>query len=472
MPAREQNLRHDLTALYAFVDSIALPVSYRTSSEAYTPAAVRFFDYVENLATVTKAHVAAWKVADDDEFEDRREELGTIRAAWKELHKFIKPALDADTLHVPSAVVEGIVRRFREIPKYSGAGFAIFHTSEFNYVQVRTADLRRVSAKLKGVIPGAPDFPSNLGLIGIPYSQGTTVFSNCLLAHEIGHFVFRDGNFETVLQAEVDAAFKSILSKEEPGSYKDRLDGWIKIVCRWAEEVFCDLFGVLLVGPCYTYAYLEAYDIQSILGVDSSLSEERLLPRLEFYDLYPSEVFRIQQQANLLRESRWWDHISRTSSHLSTLLSPIRDLSEEDHLKQNSKIDRLLKALYQVLPEIRRRARETVSAIDDGFTSFNALNAAIQTYLQNGVVPSSLNFKADPVSGGAVIHPSPVVLLNAGLEFYLTRISDLMRSIPGEDENVFERRLHWVRRVEQWVEKAIEDEYIMRKASDDSPVQN
>ena len=196
MPEQRSYLRHDLTALYTFIESIVEGVLSRRNSTAYTPAAVRFLDFVTALASSCKKHLTSWRVEDDEEFEDRREELGTIRAAWRELHKFIKPSLDADTLQVPSAVVDGIVRRFQEIPGYHETEFVLFHTAEFNYVQIRTADLRSLSAKIRAIISDSPEFPVNLGLIGMPYSQGRTAFANCLVAHEMGHFVYRDRTFE------------------------------------------------------------------------------------------------------------------------------------------------------------------------------------------------------------------------------------------------------------------------------------
>ncbi len=265
MPEQREYLRHDLTALYAFIDSIIGSCLSRSPSAAYTPAADRFFVFVLDLATICKEHIANWSVEDDEEFEDRREELGTIRAARRELRKLIKPVLDADTLHFPSAVVDGIVRRFREAPKFAQTEFAIFHTAEFNYVQIRTADLRRVAAKIRHIIPGAPEFPSNLGLIGIPYSQGTTAFANCLVAHEIGHYVYRGTNYqgtsvETAFQSEAAVAIKVALGDEYNKHDEDHRNAMVKVVTQWAEELFCDLFGVTLLGPCYTYAYIEAYE--------------------------------------------------------------------------------------------------------------------------------------------------------------------------------------------------------------------
>ena len=74
-------------------------------------------------------------------------------------------------------------------------------------------------------------------------------------------------------------------------------------------------------------------------------------------------------------------------------------------------------------------------------------------------MPSTLNIRVgNGTDDVATVSASPLVLLNSGIEFYLTRIDELMGSIPREDENNFDRRLHWIRRVEEWIAKAIEDE--------------
>jgi hypothetical protein len=455
-------LRHDLTALYAFIESIVEGVASRRNSTAYSPAAVRFLDFVAALAASSKGHLANWQIEDDEEFEERREELGTIRATWRELHKFIKPALDADTLQIPSAVVEGIVRRFQEIPGYHETEFVLFHTAEFNYVQIRTADLRGLSAKIRAIILDSPEFPANLGLIGMPYSQGRTAFANCLVAHEMGHFVCRDKTIENSFQTEADKALKLLFSnfEEQSQEFKDRC---IRSLTRWAEELFCDLFGVMLLGPCYTYAYIEAYDLSAVLDSAGLISSERVCPRMEFYENHPSHMFRLQQQADFLRGSHWWEHLSKNQTRFSALLQALLGLQTDAHAAQNPVVGRLVPSLSAIVPGIRNAAFEVFDDTDDWFASFSQLNPFVQDYLAAGIVPSTLNIRTDNSTDVVAISASPIVLLNSGMEFYLTRIDGLMRSIPGEDENRFNRRLHWIRRVEEWIAKAIEDESLEKE---------
>jgi hypothetical protein len=462
MPPIREHLRHDLTALFAFIDSVTSGLAARRSVAAYGPAADRFFEFVTKLADSCKDHISSWTIEDDEEFEDRRGELSTLRAAWRDLHFLVKPALDADTLQAPLAVVDGIVRRFQELPGCDQTNFAIFHTSDFNYTEVRTADLSSVVDKFTNVISDPPPFPANLGLIGMPYSQGRTAFATCLVAHEMGHYRYRKLPLEQELKARVDQAVDDF--PEPPETKEARRDGLVKKMTVWAEEIFCDLFGVMLIGPCYTFAYVEAYDLAVILDAEGKLSDERLLPRLEFYETYPSHIYRLQRQADLIRESQWWDYVvaplnGKKPSWSAVLLDRVREITVDTHIKSNEKQGPLIPVLEAMLPHIRTTLGRAFEGVDNDCAVFSQLNPIIQEYLASGIVPSTINIrtgKRPEDTTPALV--SPLVLLNSSMDFYLNRVSELMDFIPGENKVLYERRLHWVRRIEEWIAKAIEDQ--------------
>ncbi len=213
--------------------------------------------------------------------------------------------------------------------------------------------------------------------------------------------------------------------------------------------------------------------LSAVLGSTGVLSKERLLPRLKFHELYPSELFRIQQQSHFLRESAWSDHIKSSAAHYSTLLQALPGITTQDHLKENQNIAGLVSALFAILPEIRKAVGEALGELDNGYSSFHELNSAIKTCLASSVVPSTVNIQTGKKpEDTTTVHPSPLVLLNSGMEFYLVRVNDLIRSIPREDENLYPRRLHWIRRIEEWVGKAIEDEYLTQEAVDGDNIEN
>ena len=480
MPEKQDYLRHDLTALYAFIESVVGGAARRPSA-AYGPAADDFFIFVNELATACRDYIADWKVADAEEFEHKRPELEEIRGHWRELHKLIKPAFDADTLQVPSAVVDGIARRFQELPGCGNTEFALFHTAEFNYMHVHTAALRSTAKAFRAIVPNAPKFPDDLGLIGMPYSQGRTAFANCLVAHEMAHYRYRGTDLERILKSRVSNAFNSLpdnIDQSQRNALVKKLsdpvkkDILIKQMTLWAEEIFCDLFAIMLIGPCYAYAFIEAYDLSVVLDASGSILDEMVPGLLQFYDTYPSFIFRLQQQSDLLRGLPWWDCIDHNPSRSAALLKAMRGIPMEKHVGGNESQGANLRVLEAILPDIRQAIGVAFDKVDDGFAEFFQLNSTVQNYLANGVVPSTLNIRNGykPEDTNAFT-ASPLVLLNSGVEFYLTGIDELMGSIKGEDVNSYPKRLHWIRRVEQWVAKAIEDQSLGMEGVDGDSVE-
>ena len=64
-----------------------------------------------------------------------------------------------------------------------------------------------------------------------------------------------------------------------------------------------------------------------------------------------------------------------------------------------------------------------------------------------------------------------MVLLNSGMDFYLSRINELIGSIPDEDVDSYPKRLHWLRRIEEWTAKALEDQSLMMEDEGDHSVE-
>lgn len=152
-----------------------------------------FFEYVKQLGARTKEYLEQFptKLPIHPPFvKVYRQKLTIIRDCWSELHRYVKPAVDADTLNVPFALMEVFNRRLNELPRFNKVTFTVFHLQQLNYVQVKASWIRDLTEKLVSHIPNAQAFPGDLGLIGIPYSQRCSAFLNALIPHEMGHFVF------------------------------------------------------------------------------------------------------------------------------------------------------------------------------------------------------------------------------------------------------------------------------------------
>jgi hypothetical protein len=188
-----ETLRADAAALFSFIDSIC-QFCVERDSPAYLDPSKEFFRYIRGLGDATKAYLNIFseKAPKDPRlYQGYRQKLETIRSAWFEFHQFIKPAIDADTLGMPYPLVEALTRRLNQIKGLEKTKFVLFHLDEVNYLQIRVSEVKRPADRLATIIPDADPFPPDLGMIGIPYSQSSPLYLNCLIAHEIGHFVFQ-----------------------------------------------------------------------------------------------------------------------------------------------------------------------------------------------------------------------------------------------------------------------------------------
>src|SRR5229473_6928652 len=104
MASLRNQLVREVSALYGFVDSVSASCTRIPQAVSFTESSARFFQYVKQLADATKRHLADFppknlETVTETEFHEARDELFIIRRVWKQLHQFIKPASDADTLN-------------------------------------------------------------------------------------------------------------------------------------------------------------------------------------------------------------------------------------------------------------------------------------------------------------------------------------------------------------------------------------
>jgi hypothetical protein len=145
-------------------------------SPAYLKPSKKFFEGIRQLGNATKAYLnqfSAKAPKDSRLYQHYRQKLETIRSGWFEFHQFIKPAIDADTLNMPYPLVEALTRRLNGIDGVDKTTFVLFHFHEVNYLQVRVSEIKRTADRLTSIIPDSPPFESDLGMIGIPYSQSS-----------------------------------------------------------------------------------------------------------------------------------------------------------------------------------------------------------------------------------------------------------------------------------------------------------
>jgi len=454
MAALSEQVRHDAASLYQFVCSIVDLCESRNPAAAYLSSSERFFDYLVELGSATKEYVQNFPGGRTRpaEYLDLRDEVAVLRAGWQFLHAFVRPALESDTLHLPSALVQGLIRRFREIPRYSKTDFVIFHTDEFNYLTVRSSPLKKNADGIASLVHG-PNFPEQLGLIGIPYSQSSSLFMNCLIPHEMGHYVFADAALGKKFRAEVEQQLVNSLGSQFP--LLDRVR-YTEVLAKWSEELFCDVFAVRLAGFSYSLAFVELFDFSKALDEDGKLSTHRSQSFARF-DEYPADLFRVKQQAAVLVKDRWWPELVKVDSHYVKLLQAAEQMQNTDfefpiaHQVDPAKI---LAAFFAVVPQVFSELDAVTVGLAPGFDAWRRTSTNVETYLEHGVVPSSLLEKKGELN---FVRPDLVGLLNSSYKFYVESLDRLIAHIKDAEASDVSTRSTWAGKVQTWTTKAIED---------------
>jgi hypothetical protein len=457
MTTLEEQVRHDASSLYQFVSSITQHCDSKNPAAAYLSSSERFFKYIIELGQATKTYVKDYPGAriHPAQFLDLRDDIATLRGSWQFLHLFVKPALDSDTLHLPTSLIQGLIERFREIPDYTDTDFVIYHTDLFNYLNVQLNVFKPIADKSADLVKG-PHFPEKLALIGIPYSQSSSLFMNCLIPHEMGHHVFGDkalgAKFRPVVEKELQQNFGTALSTLDRSAITN-------ILVRWAEELFCDTFAVRMVGFCYSFAFVELFDISKALDEAGNLTRSQ---GMTDFDEYPPHLFRLQQQLAILKKDEWWDELKNVDVHYVRLLANVDSLKDTDFTLSNfGSLDakKIMAAFLTVVPMIFSELDTVTVALGSGLEEWKSLCPKIESYLEHGIVPSNLLQKPGELSFHV---PSLVPLLNSSYKFYVQWLDNLLNHIDGADVRDIRCRSEWATKVQMWTAKAIEDGNILR----------
>ncbi len=456
-------VRQDAASLQAFICSVSDKCECRNGAVSYPEPSERFFTYISKLAAKTKSYLQAEIEIPDkapEECLDLRRDIAILQASWGFMHQFVKPVLDADTLKLPTAFLQGIIARFQEIPRFSSTDFIFYHSSQLNYFNVKLGVFKPRADQISRIVDG-PKFPENLGLIGIPYSQSESLFINCLIPHEMGHYVFGELSLRKEFCKSIEETLIPHLGVGFSGGRRTAL---IECLANWVEELFCDLFAVRLVGFSFSLAFVELFNSATALDEESRYKESK--EALEFDPNYPPNLFRLRKQVAVLSSDGWWEELQQTDSHYVRVLEAANKLDDtsftfgvltpQDNLYDPAKV---VETFFGILPKIVEKLDEVTAGIQNGAALWKSCGGLIEMYLENGVVPSSL-ISADNLDP---VFPNPIALFNASYRFYAELLPKLISRIDDADCNSIKARSYWAKRVEMWTAKATEDVILLGK---------
>ena len=457
MPAGLTDLVHDVTVLHRFVDFMDEYCRGQERSQTYADASGLFFKYIENLAEGIKQDLPN-QIQRANKFPDRlpvlRSNMWTLKNYLRLLHALIKPAADAHTLTIPAPLVDLASNQLQAVQAMSGSRIVVLLASEFMYFQRPHTEIKDQGRIVQGFIPKAT-FPPKLGFIELPYSQGPSFFTNLAIYHEIGHFVYEElsnsnpphSGFSFLKSNTIQSLKKAFGRRSKnPQAFTFAL----KIIENWTQEIFCDLFAIRLVGPAFSFSFIEMLGMLGFLSKATSI---------KFNPTHPAPACRLAEHVEMLRADSWWDAISDINPDQKKVLERLAKLPQSSYRfyfdeKESGPQSLVNVFLEVVVPEIRTLVREITSSSPSLAKQFTKDRKTIQDCLLAGVVPH--NKDRSPLH--------PISIINASFFFYLTSLPKLIEGFE-EDTAQFDVEVHskWTKRLEMWTMKAIDDSRLCQR---------
>ena len=118
-------------------------------------------------------------------------ELDLIREVLSWLYTFVKEAIDADTLSIPYSLTIFLNHTATELQKPDKVSLVVLGSPNLMYYKYNLKRLRDLTKRLKkDVIQNYPVLPENIGILKFPYSSAQEVLVNCVMFHEMGHYIY------------------------------------------------------------------------------------------------------------------------------------------------------------------------------------------------------------------------------------------------------------------------------------------
>lgn len=312
---------------------------------------------------------------------------------------------------------------------------------ELNYTVIEIgSNLRRAFAGTE-IEPLLADFPDAYIVISLPSVEAKNVLLHCIIAHEIGHELYKRGGLEKTLLALVkvdeskvekviDDAIKGLPPDGTPGAALAPSATQIRqgirralneTILSWLEELGCDALGLCLFGPAYYFAFVHFIVSFQHLDVTSASHPaprlRLLLMRTMMLEGDPSNrlAFTNAFYTELRRKYDDWDHVisaqepdhpvhkiafAAVKQTLDAIASESMMIAKGAGLTftaaQVASVKDLRTMLLHLIPPVER-AGSSLDAftITDLVSILNAAWQVYQTDLADLATKSDLNLKAD-----------------------------------------------------------------------------
>lgn len=455
-------LRKDAADLHRFLQPMAEMCAVdRRDHPYYSDASYSFFDHIHGLIADTLKYLEGLSQRPSKFREVQhslRQRLKLLRDSWGLLHRYIKPSLDSDALHIPFPLLNVLNDKLQRVPGCNDFECAVFQLTAVNYVMLPYNEVNRVADRIAGIVKGKP-FLQNLTLVGIPYSQSSGLFLNCLIPHEMAHFVYQE-----LMGDEVRAKVDSILNShyaDVQNATEEAVSQVRDLLNQWVEEIYCDFFAISIVGPAFTFAFAEMTSASLIIDE----CDGKLAQSFEFGLSHPADVARFHLHMKYLQALGWWDPIQSWKSNSVELLKQCGRVSEKTSASSTIPPDvrKLLdlRCFWEVSEWLLDFVKTKVPTSGEDIDDLADYYGEISKYLAHAIIPSTIVTKSGPV------YPNPVVIINSAFRFVLEDLDRLLENIEDVVTDSVSDRSKYTERLEIWILKALED-YRLLSASQEA----
>jgi hypothetical protein len=425
-------------------------------------------DYVDASLAAIKTFVQNRiepPVTEDDLIRLSLRDFGQIRRAFSWLYVLTKQAVDSDSLSIPfplAIFLNHLVGRLLAPKKVS---LAVVSSSDLMYYKYDLKKFRELTQSLSDRIENYPGLSDEIGILIFPYCASHEILLNCNLFHEMGHYLYEITHAERRLRELLVPKLAKLLvqtfgidvntPEAELIPYVDLGKHMLKVMFRWADEIFADIFAVRTLGPAFHLAFLE---LEQIIPVRTTTM------RRAFSETHPADDFRFMVQGRWLKHDGWDSVLQEETPSVLEELSRCAGLGPGDFCATcrlpsiaNGHQEGLLQWMLQefhatVVCEMEGAVSNMLSkSIEEPFNDFKEKNKLVTAYLEHGVVPSTLYDKDKRKH-----HPRPTTVLNAGFFFYLRGMDELLKRVQGSASRIV-KRMACENRLNGWLGKAIDD---------------
>ncbi len=474
MPNLKEQVRNEGFCLLALCRDLIEFINSGQARKTYLIQTGGFLKYIISSLTAIENTI---KQAVKEEFEQellksKLREFEFIRRnglSW--LYILTKEAVDADTLSIPYSLTTLLNDLATKIEGRNAAHLVVLGRSDLMYSKYNLERLRNLTLNLESVIKNYPRLPEDIGILRFPYCATHDVLVNCILFHEMGHYIYEKTKLEEGFIKKIGGDLAEFIIKEkviqEPITENHvAWKHWNKLLiyvsglmAAWADEIFADIFAIRLLGPAFHLACLK---MEHILPTNIESNKD-------FSRTHPADDFRFKIHAKWLKDGGWSDIIKGRTPEIFERLEDCEKLELKDFkikcqppLEGKKDLEEklhkwMLEKFEDMVFKIEGTVSDKVDKVERPINDFTANDRLVTKYLEHGVVPSTVYDKQKNK-----YHPNPTTILNSGFFFYLGGMEELMQKVQAPHINHTEKRLRYEKRLNEWLAKAIDDWQILQ----------